>query len=52
MVASRTFLKQQAAASVDVAQVAQAFDGALAAVTGDMVGWVLASGQDDAPLRR
>ncbi len=52
VVASRTFLKQQAATSVDVAQVAQAFDGALAAVTGDMVGWVLASGQDDATLRR
>jgi len=52
VVASRTFLQQQAATSVEVAQVAQAFDGALTAATGELVGWVLASGQGDAPLRR
>ncbi|HVK51802.1 MAG TPA: ABC-type transport auxiliary lipoprotein family protein [Pseudoxanthomonas sp.] len=52
VVASRTFLQQQPAASVEVAQVAQAFDGALAAATGDLVGWLLAAGQGDAPRRR
>ena len=52
VVASRTFLQQQPAGSVEVAQVAQAFDGALAAATGDLVGWLLAAGQGDAPRRR
>jgi cholesterol transport system auxiliary component len=52
VVASRTFLQQQPAASIEVAQVAQAFDGALAAATGDLVGWLLAAGQGDAPRRR
>lgn len=52
VVASRTFLQQQPAASAEVAQVAQAFDGALAAATGDLVGWLLAAGQGDAPRRR
>ena len=52
VVASRTFLQQQPATSVEVAQVAEAFDGALTAATADLVGWLLAAGRDDAPLRR
>ncbi|PPJ41556.1 MULTISPECIES: ABC-type transport auxiliary lipoprotein family protein [unclassified Pseudoxanthomonas] len=52
VVASRTFLQQQPATSVEVAQVAQAFDGALTAATAELVGWLLVAGRDDAPLRR
>ena len=52
VVASRTFLQQQPATSVEVAQVAQAFDGALTAATADLVGWLLVAGRDDAPQRR
>lgn len=52
VVASRTFLQQQPATSVEVAQVAQAFEAALTAATADLVGWLLVAGRDDAPLRR
>ncbi len=52
VMASRTFLQQQPAGSVEVAQVAQAFDGALTAATADLVGWLLVAGRDDAPQRR
>ena len=52
VVASRTFLQQQPATSVEVAQVAQAFEAALTAATADLVGLLLVAGRDDAPLRR
>jgi cholesterol transport system auxiliary component len=47
VVASRTFLQQKPAGSTEVAQVAAAFEQALEAATGDIVGWVLASGNGD-----
>ncbi|MBA3928653.1 cholesterol transport system auxiliary component [Pseudoxanthomonas japonensis] len=47
VIASRTFLQQRPASSVDVAQVAPAFEHALEAATADIVGWVLASGNGD-----
>ncbi|CTP84654.1 ABC-type transport auxiliary lipoprotein family protein [Xanthomonas graminis] len=48
VVASRTFLTAQPAASTAQAQVADAFSQALAQVTGDVVGWTLQQGQADA----
>lgn len=47
VVASRTFLQQKQATSVDVAQVANAFEEALEAATADIAGWVLVSGNSD-----
>jgi cholesterol transport system auxiliary component len=47
VVASRTFLQQKQATSVDVAQVATAFEEALEAATADIAGWVLVSGNSD-----
>ena len=47
VVASRTFLQQKPADSVDVAQVAIAFEEALEAATADIAGWVLVSGNSD-----
>lgn len=47
VVASRTFLQQRPASSVEVAQVAAAFEQSLEAVTADIVGWVLVSGNGD-----
>ena len=47
VVASRTFLQQKPANSVDVAQVAAAFEEALEAATADIAGWVLVSGNGD-----
>lgn len=47
VVASRTFLQQKQATSVDVAQVATAFEEALEAATADITGWVLVSGNSD-----
>lgn len=47
VVASRTFLQQKPATGVDVAQVAAAFEQALEAATGDIVGWTLLSGNSD-----
>ena len=47
VIASRTFLQQKPAGSVEVAQVAAAFEQALEAATGDIVGWVLTSGNGD-----
>ena len=49
--ASRTFLQQTPAGSVAVEDVVEAFDQALHAVTGDIVGWVLISGNQDAQTR-
>lgn len=51
VVASRTFLQARPAATTDIAQVAAAFEQALSALTGDVTGWVLASGQADASRR-
>jgi cholesterol transport system auxiliary component len=48
VVASRTFLAAQPAASTAEAQVADAFGQALAQVTGQVVGWTLQQGQADA----
>lgn len=47
VVASRTFLQHRPATGVEVAQVADAFERSLEAATGDIVGWVLASGNGD-----
>lgn len=44
VVASRTFLQETPAASPAIENVVQAFDQALHAVTGEVVGWVLVSG--------
>jgi cholesterol transport system auxiliary component len=52
VVASRTFLQQKPAGSVEVAQVAAAFEQALEAATGDIVGWVLTSGNGDPKASR
>ncbi|MFT4247917.1 MAG: ABC-type transport auxiliary lipoprotein family protein [Pseudomonas sp.] len=48
IVASRTFLVAEPAASTDTAAVATAFETALRKATHDLVGWTLASGQQDA----
>lgn len=47
VVASRTFLRQQAAGSIEVAQVAGAFEKALGDATREIAGWVLNSGNGD-----
>ena len=52
VVASRTFLQQKPANSVDVAQVAIAFEEALEAATADIAGWVLVSGNSDPNANR
>jgi cholesterol transport system auxiliary component len=59
VVADRTFRQEQPVGSTDTAQVAQAMEQALKAVTHDVVGWTLVTGQADAqkspvvpPLRR
>lgn len=52
VVASRTFLQQKPATGIEVAQVATAFDQALEAVTADIVGWVLVSGNGDPKAAR
>ncbi|WFC42617.1 ABC-type transport auxiliary lipoprotein family protein [Pseudoxanthomonas sp. SE1] len=52
VVASRTFLQQKPATSIEVAQVATAFDQALEAVTAGIVGWVLESGNGDPKAAR
>lgn len=44
VVATRTFLQAVPAAGTDTAQVAQAFEQALAAIGHDIAGWTLASG--------
>lgn len=44
VVASRTFLRAEPAAGTDVAQVTDAFSRSLGAVTGEIAGWILASG--------
>lgn len=48
IVASRTFLQVEPAAGVEVAQVATAFDTALEKLGGEVVGWVLTTGEADA----
>lgn len=52
VVASRTFLQQKPATGIDVAQVATAFEQALEAATGDIVGWTLVSGNGDPKTAR
>lgn len=59
VVADRTFRQEQPVGSTDTAQVAQAMEQALKAVTRDVVGWTLVTGQTDyqkapvaPPLRR
>ncbi|TQM17431.1 cholesterol transport system auxiliary component [Pseudoxanthomonas sp. 3HH-4] len=52
VVASRTFLQQKPAGSVDVAQVTRAFEDALEAATADIVAWVLVSGNGDPNANR
>ena len=52
IVAARTFLQAQPAAAVEVPQVAAAFEQALTAITRDLAGWTLQSGQADASVRR
>lgn len=48
IVASRTFLQAEPSAGVEVAQVATAFDTALEKLGGEVVGWVLTTGEADA----
>lgn len=48
VVASRTFLQVEPASGTDMAQVAPAFDRALEKLGGELVGWVLTSGEADA----
>ena len=52
VVASRTFLQRKPAASTDVPQVADAFEQALEAATGDIAGWILVSGNSDPKANR
>lgn len=52
IVATRTFLQAQPAAGVEVPQVATAFEQALSAITRDLAGWSLQSGQTDASTQR
>lgn len=47
VVASRTFLQAHPAAGTAVPQVVDAFEHALGAISADIVGWTLASGQAD-----
>lgn len=48
IVASRTFLQREPSSSVEVAQVTVAFDQALEKLGGEVVGWVLTTGEADA----
>ncbi|MEP6906594.1 MAG: ABC-type transport auxiliary lipoprotein family protein [Pseudoxanthomonas sp.] len=52
IVASRTFLQVQPSTGIEVAQVATAFDQALEKLGGDLVGWVLTTGEADARTKR
>ncbi|MDR2871420.1 MAG: ABC-type transport auxiliary lipoprotein family protein [Xanthomonadaceae bacterium] len=52
VIAARTFLSTQPAASVDIREVVDAFEQALAAITHDVAGWTLTSGEADARTRR
>ena len=52
IVASRTFLKAEPSSSIEVAQVAAAFDRALEELGGEVVGWVLTTGEADAARKR
>lgn len=49
--ASRTFRQGTPAGSTAIDDVVEAFDQALHAVTGEVVGWVLVSGNEDAQAR-
>ena len=48
IVARHTFLREETAATTDVATVTDAFGRALASIAGEIAGWTLAQGQDDA----
>jgi cholesterol transport system auxiliary component len=48
IVASRTFLQREPSSGIEVAQVAVAFDQALEKLGGEVVGWVLTTGEADA----
>ena len=48
VVASRTFLVAEPAASAELPNVAHAFEGALDKVASELIGWTLVSGQQDA----
>jgi cholesterol transport system auxiliary component len=48
IVASRTFLQREPSSGVEVVQVAVAFDQALEKLGGEVVGWVLTTGEADA----
>jgi cholesterol transport system auxiliary component len=52
IVASRTFLQREPSSGVEVAQVAMAFDQALEKLGGEVVGWVLSTGEADARKTR
>ncbi|HEY5851858.1 MAG TPA: ABC-type transport auxiliary lipoprotein family protein [Lysobacter sp.] len=52
IVASRTFLQAQPAATTEVADVARAFEQALVVVGHDIAGWTLTSGQTYQPATR
>jgi cholesterol transport system auxiliary component len=45
VIASRTFRQAGTSASTDIGAVAHAFDQALGAITGEIVGWTLVEGQ-------
>lgn len=51
VVDSRTFLQQTPTSSTSIESVVEAFDQALHAVTGEIVGWVLLAGSEDAQGR-
>ena len=48
IVARHTFLREETAATTDVGTVTDAFGRALASIAGEIAGWTLAQGQDDA----
>ena len=48
IVASHTFLQVEPSSGIEVAQVANAFDTALQKLGGQLVGWVLTTGEADA----
>ena len=52
IVASRTFLQREPSSGIEVAQVAVAFDQALEKLGGEVVGWVLTTGEADARKTR
>lgn len=47
VVAARTFMVAEPAASADIPSVARAFEAALDQVAGELIGWTLLSGQRD-----